>query len=923
MTADELASEWSPEALGSIPLYRSLPHEEKYELMRGVAELQLLGDTTTSDFDHLKAFLDASAVSGGDPSAQFLLGALAEQPSRHDSDTFAGTDPASAVLFYEFASRGGSLPATMALGYRYLHGYNVPRSCDAAMQYYRHAADRVIAEEASRGALLPSQMFSLPEPVRLSDNHHRNDRRSHPQRDQEDFSQAEYLRHRALASRKPELMERSASIVLFSDLYCSPSPWKQIDDDMTETCSSRGQEAVAFLEEAAGTGSYSARALLGHVYAFSLGGVEKNVSRAIDLYQEALGMSRDAGTIAAEAANGLGLVYSSGLDGTHTADAKQAMSFFKLAADAGLADGVYNMAVMLSDAYPAHAKDYFVAAAEVGHLNSLYELARLKASEYSGSSRASTTCSEVVSLFKQVAEHSAELTRVLDLALVHFNAGSWDKARLLYGIAAEMGSEVAQSNAAWVTERKWTWSARTFSIEDANEDYLRLVRRAAAQDSPDAFIRLGDWEFARGNHAIALTHYTDADEISHGISGRALHSIGYMHEHGLGGAIQSYERAALYYLFAGDTERVMWFPMAMLRYKLQVQIAAARLQAVSDTILLAVREMWTRSMTSTDSKTQSDGQVEVSSDAWERTSVDAWADNEDTRSQRTQQVKSLDVDATPSSAHLEFVAALQFAGQESQLDVELSMPLLGIEFQDFTVESWVCIDASTDLDAPEGNRKSMVLVDALDNFQVELVPDSRDESAWQVRFRKFSLVRGDRPEMSVVFVGASLQSERWYHLVLTFDARTQTIALFVNGQARGQFSMQPRRFSELSDDLVDVDRSAASRIVSIGSSLSRHVDAANVVGFRGQLARFRVWRERILPGQIPRLNDSTDADATNPSTATAVHEQLAIDLRCHLQQRSTSVDDTITDAQVLNGDRFVPSARGMQLRMIPFPPAVV
>jgi hypothetical protein len=442
------------------------------------------------------------------------------------------------------------------------------------------------------------------------------------------------------------------------------------------------------------------------------------------------------------------------------------------------------------------------------------------------------------------------------------------------------------------------------------------VRRAADQDSSDAFIRLGDWEFKRGNHAAALSHYTEADELSHGVSGRALYSIGYMHEHGLGGTIQSYERAALYYLFAGDTERVMWYPMAMLRWKLQVQIAAVRLLSALKTILLTVREMWARSAASTDSKTQSDGQVEVSSDAWEPTTVDDFAGSEDARRQPSQQVETPDIDISSPHSPLEFVAALQFAGHNSQLDVELSTPLLGIEFQDFTIDSWVCIDASTDLDAPEDNRQSMMLIDALDNFQVEFIPDSRDGNAWQLRFRKFSLVRADHPEMTVVFVDVSLQSERWYHLVLAFTARTQTIALFVNGQARGQFSMQPRRFSDLSDDPIYVDRSTASRIVSIGSSLSRHVDAANIAAFRGQLVRFRVWRVRILPQQIPRLVDSTDADAN-------LSEQLAIDLRYQMQQRSTRVDDTIADAQVLNGDYLVPSVRGVRLRMIPFPPEVV
>lgn len=275
---------------------------------------------------------------------------------------------------------------------------------------------------------------------------------------------------------------------------------------------------------------------------------------------------------------------------------------------------------------------------------------------------------------------------------------------------------------------------------------------------------------------------------------------------------------------------------------------------------------------------------------------------------------------------LEFAAALQFTGQDSQLDVELATPLLGVEFQDFTIESWVFIDALLDVEAlgedvPDP-RRPMMLVDALDNFQVELVPDSRDARSWHLRFRKFSLVRTDHPEVTVIFVNAPLESERWHHLALTFDARTQTIALFVDGQARGQYSLQPRRFSELSDDPVAVDRSAASRLVAIGSSLSRHIHAANSEAFWGQLARFRVWRTRMLHERIPRLMIASDAD-DKPSATASVREQLAIDLRYHMLGPLTDGDESPVDAHVLNGDRLVPSARGVRLKMVPFPPAAV
>jgi TPR repeat protein len=51
--------------------------------------------------------------------------------------TGLSVDEESALHLEERAALGGSMHASMALGYRYLHGYGVPQDCERALLFYR------------------------------------------------------------------------------------------------------------------------------------------------------------------------------------------------------------------------------------------------------------------------------------------------------------------------------------------------------------------------------------------------------------------------------------------------------------------------------------------------------------------------------------------------------------------------------------------------------------------------------------------------------------------------------------------------------------------------------------------------------------------------------------------------------------------
>jgi len=51
---------------------------------------------------------------------------------------------ALAVLHYHFAAVGGDYMAQLAMGVRHMHGANVPKNCQAAVEFYKPAVQVVV-----------------------------------------------------------------------------------------------------------------------------------------------------------------------------------------------------------------------------------------------------------------------------------------------------------------------------------------------------------------------------------------------------------------------------------------------------------------------------------------------------------------------------------------------------------------------------------------------------------------------------------------------------------------------------------------------------------------------------------------------------------------------------------------------------------
>lgn len=100
-----------------------------------LGEMYKHGQGRLMDLDTALRLFNASAAVG-DPAAQrnmaicFATG-LCGVPE----------DQSRAVLYYHFAAMGGDLEAQMAMGYRHQQGVNVPKNCNAAVEFYTAPAE--------------------------------------------------------------------------------------------------------------------------------------------------------------------------------------------------------------------------------------------------------------------------------------------------------------------------------------------------------------------------------------------------------------------------------------------------------------------------------------------------------------------------------------------------------------------------------------------------------------------------------------------------------------------------------------------------------------------------------------------------------------------------------------------------------------
>eukprot|EP00954_Amorphochlora_amoebiformis_P019910 1335601-Amorphochlora_amoeboformis.AAC.2 len=377
-----------------------------------MGDLHLLGEGVPRDFAEAKTIFQRAADKGN-PEAQLHLGFL-YSVGLHKSG-LKDRDEQLSLLNYYFSALGGVPEAQMVLGDKHLHGYGVPKSCNAAIKYYSKVAQKVVLHHSEKTIAKPIEL------VRLSDDKARNNKLE----ETEDVIQ--YYQHSA------DNGNADAQVAL-----------GQLNFYGARGVAQNTRLAAEYFRAAAAQGNAAAKSNLAQMHIQGLG-VEENNQTAFKYFEEAAGQGDAA------AQNGLGYMYLHGI-GTKQ-DHGKAMKFFKMSAEQGNVDAQFNLGAMyfaqcthtpknfnFAHVLPAGmgidvdygaALQYFTLAGHQGHIRSLFNLAQM----HMNGLGTVQSCPIAVKVFKSVAERG-QWAQVLSSAHKNYLRGEYEAAFIKYARAA-------------------------------------------------------------------------------------------------------------------------------------------------------------------------------------------------------------------------------------------------------------------------------------------------------------------------------------------------------------------------------------------------------------------------------------------------------------------------------------------------------
>lgn len=432
------------------------------------------------------------------PHAQSVLAFL------YSTGTARPQSRSKAFLHHHFAADGGNMQSKMVLAYNYLR----QEMTEKAVKLYAELAEAAVA------SFLLSKEPAVIEPVRIHSGTEENKdalRKSRGEED-EDFQVSEYQAQKGNA----------ASMYRIGILYYYGLRGMRRDYG----------KAFSWFSKAVEKGEPRAMELLGEMYARGAG-VERDYKKALEWLMLASRQQYYS------AYNGLGYLYVKGY-GVEAANYTKAKEYFEKAADNLEPGGHYNLGVLYLRGIGvkrdvAVARNHFMQAANAGQPKALYQVAKM----FQKGIGFKKNIAMATYLYKSVAERGpwSSLSR---WALEAYLKGDVGKALLLYSRMAELGYEVAQSNAAWILDR---YGEHSMCIGESglctdSERHLRahsLWWQASEQGNEHAALLIGDAYYygvgTERDYERAAEAYMHAQSKT---NAQAMFNLGYMHEHGLG-----------------------------------------------------------------------------------------------------------------------------------------------------------------------------------------------------------------------------------------------------------------------------------------------------------------------------------------------------------------------------------------------------
>ncbi|XP_047310550.1 ERAD-associated E3 ubiquitin-protein ligase component HRD3A-like [Impatiens glandulifera] len=439
-----------------------------------------------------------AAAAAGYPHAQSTLGFL------YDTGMMRERNRAKAFTYHHFAAEGGNMQSKMVLAYT----YNRQEMHEKSVKLYAELAEVAI------NSFLISKNTHVNDPVRIHTGAEENkeDLRKLRGEDDEDFQILEYQGEKGNAGAMYKL-----GIFYYFGL-------RGIRRDHVK--------ALSWFSKAVEKGEPRAMELLGELYMRGAG-VERNYTKALEWLTLASRQHHYS------AYNGLGYLYVKGY-GVDKKNYTKAKLYFEKAAENKESGGYYNLGVLYLKGIGVKrdvkvARELFMTAANAGQPKAFYQLAKM----FQTGIGLKKNLQMATSLYKLVAERGpwSSLSR---WALESYLKGDVGKALFLYSRMAELGYEVAQSNAAWILDKIGEQSmcmGETGFCTDVERHQLAhtLWWQASEQGNEHAALLIGDaYYYGRGterDYVRASEAYLHAKSQA---NAQAMFNLGFMHEHGQG-----------------------------------------------------------------------------------------------------------------------------------------------------------------------------------------------------------------------------------------------------------------------------------------------------------------------------------------------------------------------------------------------------
>ncbi|XP_068893612.1 protein sel-1 homolog 1 isoform X3 [Tenebrio molitor] len=545
-TASAILNKTRPDKKHAYQLLLEASNKGNVEAKALVAWAKLFGNPLEQDLEVAKEIFHSLAEIGN-PDGHTGLGYL------YASGLTVNVSQAKALVHYTFGAIGGNTWAQMVLGYRYWSGITVAPSCEKALDFYRQVADKV-SQRVSFGGGAAIQRIRLLDELEngytsgILDN--------------------DLIEYYQLLAEKGDIQAQ----VGLGQLHYQGG--RGVDLDY--------QKAMHYFTQAANAGNAIAMAYLGKIYLDGSDEVKADNDTAFKYFKKASDLNNPVGL------SGLGLMYlyGRGVEKDYT----KAYKYFLAAADQGWVDGQLQLGNMYFSGLGVRkdyklANKYFSLASQSGHVLAYYNLGQMHA-QGTGMLR---SCPTAVELFKNVAERG-RWGEILMQAHSDYNENRFNEAFVQYALLAELGYEVAQSNAAFLLDRN---EVPMFSTQESLARALLYWGRAAAQGYSAAQVKMGDYHYyglgTPVDYETAASHYRLASEQQH--NAQAMFNLGYMHEQGLGMA-KDVHLAKRCYDLAAETSTDAKVPVALALFKLNLVFSLNSLRESHLSNLLDFNEMF-------------------------------------------------------------------------------------------------------------------------------------------------------------------------------------------------------------------------------------------------------------------------------------------------------------------------------------------